>query len=158
MIKESTGIRSGKGFTLIELMIVVAIVGILAAIAIPAYRDYVKRAQLTEVLSAIDAIAQGAAEYYASVGSFPDKSYGSTNLAYFSNKYADITLENGSNSYTDMAIVAAFNANLDLTDGGGFGQLTMRVTYDSTTGYGKSWDLSSTATTIDAIYMPSGGH
>jgi type IV pilus assembly protein PilA len=60
-----------KGFTLIELMIVVAIIGILAAIAIPAYQDYTIRSQLTEGLNLAGSIETGVAEYYANTGSFP---------------------------------------------------------------------------------------
>ena len=60
-----------KGFTLIELMIVVAIIGILAAIAIPAYQNYTIRAQVTEGLNLADGWKTQAAEYYANVGSFP---------------------------------------------------------------------------------------
>src|SRR5690242_3295750 len=60
-----------KGFTLIELMIVVAIIGILAAIAIPAYQNYTVRAQITEGLSLADGWKTGVAEYYAQNGSFP---------------------------------------------------------------------------------------
>ena len=92
-------IRSSKGgFTLIELMIVVAIVGVLAAIAIPAYRDYVKRARMSEVLAAFDAIATGAGEYHAVLSYFPYDSYGSNNLAFFSEEYATIVLEDTSDS------------------------------------------------------------
>jgi len=60
-----------KGFTLIELMIVVAIIGILAAIAIPAYQNYTIRAQVTEGLSLGDGWKTAIAEYYANVGTMP---------------------------------------------------------------------------------------
>jgi len=60
-----------KGFTLIELMIVVAIIGILAAIAIPAYQDYTVRAQVTEGLNLASAVKASVAEHYATNGAWP---------------------------------------------------------------------------------------
>src|ERR1700688_4160949 len=60
-----------KGFTLIELMIVVAIIGILAAIAIPAYQNYTIRAQVTEGLTLGDGWKTAIAEYYANTGVMP---------------------------------------------------------------------------------------
>ena len=60
-----------KGFTLIELMIVVAIIGILAAIAIPAYQDYTVRSQVTEGMNLASPVETGIAEYFANTGSFP---------------------------------------------------------------------------------------
>ena len=60
-----------KGFTLIELMIVVAIIGILAAIAIPAYQDYTVRSQVTEGMNLASAVETGVAEYYANTGNWP---------------------------------------------------------------------------------------
>ncbi len=60
-----------KGFTLIELMIVVAIIGILAAIAIPAYQDYTIRSQVTEGLNLAGAIKTAVAERYAQTGTWP---------------------------------------------------------------------------------------
>lgn len=60
-----------QGFTLIELMIVVAIIGILAAVAIPAYQDYTVRARVTEGLSLASAGKTAVSEFFASNGSLP---------------------------------------------------------------------------------------
>jgi type IV pilus assembly protein PilA len=60
-----------QGFTLIELMIVVAIIGILAAIAIPAYQNYTIRAQVTEGLTLADGWKTAIGEYYANTGNWP---------------------------------------------------------------------------------------
>ena len=55
-----------KGFTLIELMIVVAIIGILAAVALPAYQDYTKRSHVSEGMSLASGAKSAMTEYYAS--------------------------------------------------------------------------------------------
>ena len=60
-----------QGFTLIELMIVVAIIGILAAIAIPAYQDYTCRAKMSEAVNAVSAAKTAVSEYYISQNAFP---------------------------------------------------------------------------------------
>lgn len=60
-----------KGFTLIELMIVVAIIGILAAVALPAYQDYTTRAKITEVNLQVSACKNAVAEFLQANGSFP---------------------------------------------------------------------------------------
>lgn len=60
-----------KGFTLIELMIVIAILGILMAIAIPAYQDYTVRAKVTEAMNRAGGLKGAVVDYYNSTGNFP---------------------------------------------------------------------------------------
>ena len=78
-----------KGFTLIELMIVVAIIGILAAIALPAYQDYTARAQMSEAMVLADGQKGAVTEYYADKGVFPgsNASAGIANASDISGKY-----------------------------------------------------------------------
>jgi len=78
-----------KGFTLIELMIVVAIIGILAAIAIPAYQDYTIRAQVTEGLNLAGAVKASVAETFAQTGLWPlaNANAGVGNAADITGKY-----------------------------------------------------------------------
>ena len=68
--------RLNSGFTLIELMIVVAIIGILAAVAIPQYNKYVARAQVAEGLALASGVKTAVTLYYQETGGFPEVSSG----------------------------------------------------------------------------------
>ena len=87
------------GFTLIELMFVVAIIGILAAIAIPAYQDYVTRSKLTEAFVMVSEIKSTVNEYYKATGGMPvdNQQAGlAESGAYRGNYVLGVEVENGS--------------------------------------------------------------
>ena len=85
--------QAQQGFTLIELMIVIAIIGILAAVALPAYQDYTKRAKLSEVMVLASKDKLTVSEYYLSVGNFPSIAQSGINLSQAQSAYlsADTT-------------------------------------------------------------------
>jgi type IV pilus assembly protein PilA len=72
-------LRKQKGFTLIELMIVIAIIGILAAVALPIYQDFIARSQVAEGMATASAVKTSISEHYMSQGAMPTGNiYGST--------------------------------------------------------------------------------
>ncbi|HFC7924467.1 TPA: pilin [Neisseria meningitidis] len=87
-----------KGFTLIELMIVIAIVGILAAVALPAYQDYTARAQVSEAILLAEGQKSAVTEYYLNHGEWPgnNSSAGVASSSEIKGKYvAGVKVEKG---------------------------------------------------------------
>ncbi|HFA2469530.1 TPA: pilin, partial [Neisseria gonorrhoeae] len=88
-----------KGFTLIELMIVIAIVGILAAVALPAYQDYTARAQVSEAILLAEGQKSAVTEYYLNHGEWPknnDEAGVASSASDIKGKYVQsVTVANG---------------------------------------------------------------
>ncbi|HFC7418619.1 TPA: pilin [Neisseria meningitidis] len=87
-----------KGFTLIELMIVIAIVGILAAVALPAYQDYTARAQVSEAILLAEGQKSAVTEYYLNHGEWPgdNSSAGVASSSKIKGKYVkEVKVANG---------------------------------------------------------------
>src|SRR5579862_5864410 len=86
--------RLQQGFSLIELMIVVAIVGILAAIALPAYQDYVIRSKMSEAVAAIAACKTSIQEYASTKATWPSDTTSSGCSTTATQYVASLTVDN----------------------------------------------------------------
>jgi len=145
-----------QGFTLIELMIVVAIVGILAAIALPAYQDYTVRAKLAEVMVIASKDKTSVSEFFISRGNMPTAgadagiqigASGAKQSSYLGNVVFTGTGTNGT-----VATVTYVLSTAKLVSSAS-GNIAFVGTGDQNTGV--SWSCSTGATTVAKKYLPA---
>ena len=137
------------GFTLIELMIVVAIIGILAAIAIPAYQDYTVRAKISEVMGMASSAKTSVSEYYISLGTMATGAAGSgVNTSPLQSTYVSAVAYNQNTTttadirYTLTNLIAGANGTV--------------ITFDGTGSVnGVQWVCNGANTTTPDKYLPA---
>lgn len=144
--------KKQSGFTLIELMIVVAIVGILAALALPAYQDYIVRSKMSEVMAELAESKTSVAEYAATNNAWPPSLAAagiSTNSKFIQTNGLNFT----SSSDTAGRLEATLNG-AELTTALNGNIIYMVGTRDTTTNE-ITWTCATNADTADWKYFPS---
>ena len=142
-----------KGFTLIELMIVVAIIAILAAIAIPAYQDYLVRSQVSEGAVLADGAKTAIAEYYSNTGVFPgsNASAGLAPKAAIVGKYVSTVGTGGTDGAVPGVIKVTYGNSANAAITGKFFALSA-ITHAGSI----EWSCKNTTyTTVALKYLPT---
>lgn len=141
MIQSFRKVRGEKGFTLIELMVVVIILGILAALSIPLYSGYVRRGKVSEALLAISDIKQGAVAYYQKNSLFT----AAADADDVSDKYG-VAVDNSKWTYAVTAAGAITATANSVGSGLDTGTITATPTVDARGSI--SWAITADGTTI----------
>ena len=155
--------KAQQGFTLIELMIVIAIVGILAAIALPAYQDYIVRSKMSEPLAALAEGKTTVAEYVAANGDYPadSESFGINTSDRTQSEIIENLSVTDSLSTGDVVYLTA-NVNECVWEGGcGSGTTTAAFSLSGSTNADgtMTWDCipgdGASGTAIETKYLPA---
>ncbi|MDX1610628.1 MAG: pilin [Halofilum sp. (in: g-proteobacteria)] len=129
--------KKQQGFTLIELMIVVAIIGILAAIAIPSYQDYIKRSKVSEFLNVASAAKTSVSEYVVTNGSMP-ASQAEAGFSSVTTQYVDSITYTGTTSTAVLTVAGT----------GDVADVTLTLTGTTTTGGNVQWVCAASSGTL----------
>lgn len=134
-----------KGFTLIELMIVVAIIGILAAVAIPAYSDYTVRTKVSEGLSLASGAKTSVSEYVLSTGTFPG-----------TNTDAGLVSSTSITGNNVKEVAVGGSGVITITYSGDAAIANKAVTLTPTTNAGSvTWQCASAVGQVEPRYLPA---
>lgn len=150
---------SQSGFTLIELMIVVAIIGILAAIAVPAYQSYLARSQVTEAISLIDGLKSPVADYYGQAGLCPVNSAASAGgipvASLIGGSYtASVAISAGAGTVTCVVTATMKASGISLAVQGKTVSVTMSDVSATSPGAPLAWACGQSTDTITNPYLP----